>query len=343
MRKAAVACGVVGLILFLGAGLLAFWITPAYVARLPADTDTTRTYTGTIASMLNPAALASGNISAAVRTGLPLTIKRRTQVLQTSGDAALVKDASTATSGSQSIGAITDRYSLDRYNLKATAPHPSGWNVVDAKGLTINWPIGANKQNYTGWEHYTYTTVPLRYVKQQQRAGISTYVYQASIAATPIKNPQVLHALPASMPVSLAQAAAAAGLIPKSLVANIGKAYPGKTTIPLGYTYQATSTYWVDPTTGVVVDLTTNEKQMVGAKLPNGSIIPVFPALVDSYKQSPSSVAAAANDAKNGGGAITALGMTVPIILAAIGFVLLVVAVVLWVIGSRRRRVAPVA
>ena len=67
MRKAAVSCGVIGIILLVAAGLMAWWITPSYIARLPSDYNKTRTYDGTIKSLLNPAAVASGNLAGASR------------------------------------------------------------------------------------------------------------------------------------------------------------------------------------------------------------------------------------------------------------------------------------
>ncbi|HYK27004.1 MAG TPA: porin PorA family protein, partial [Streptosporangiaceae bacterium] len=95
MRKAAIASGVIGLVLMIGAGLMAWWITPSYIARLPGDWNKTRTYTGTIRSLVDPAALASGNLAAAIKTGVPEKLSRVVKVQQTSGNTALVKDATT--------------------------------------------------------------------------------------------------------------------------------------------------------------------------------------------------------------------------------------------------------
>ena len=50
MRKAAITCGVIGIVLLVAGGLLAWWITPTYIARLPSNYNKTRTYTGTIRS-----------------------------------------------------------------------------------------------------------------------------------------------------------------------------------------------------------------------------------------------------------------------------------------------------
>ncbi|HCU94045.1 MAG TPA: hypothetical protein DHU96_15505 [Actinobacteria bacterium] len=336
MRKTAVACGIAGVILLAAAGLLAFWITPAFIARLPGDSNTVRTYDGQIRSLINPAPLLQGNFAAAVKLGVPETIRRQVKVLQTSGNTALVQDASTVTAGGRQIGGLTSQYAVDRTSLEATVSHPSDWNVTNARGLTVNWPIGANQQNYLGWVRFTQTTTRLKYLRQEQHGGVNTYVYQATVPPTPIRNPQVLANLPKALPVSLLQGAARAGLAPAGLLASLAKLIPpGTVQIPAGYLYSATSTYWVAPATGVVIDVSTSETELGGIALGN-KIIPVFPILVDSYKASPASVQAATTDANNGSNTITTFGITLPIVFAAVGFVLLVIAVILWLRGHGR-------
>jgi hypothetical protein len=79
---------------------------------------------------------------------------------------------------------------------------------------------------------------------------------------------------------------------------------------------------------------------MAGVKLPTGMIVPVLPVLDYSYHMSPASMSQAVTDAKNGSSAITTWGVTVPIIAAAVGFLLLVLAVLLWL--RKRSRGRPV-
>jgi Porin PorA len=335
MRKTAIACGVVGVVLLVAAALLAWWITPSYIARLQGNSNTVRTYDGQIRTLVDPAALRAGNLAGAIRAGLPETLRRQVTVLQTSGNTALVKDATTLTTSGRQIGGITSQYAVDRTSLEATASHPSSWSITSAKGLTFNWPIPAQHRNYTGWVPFTETTTALKYVKQEPQGGVNTYVYQATVPPTPIKNPQVLRALPASVPVSLLQAAEKARLIPASLIAGLARAFPGARTVPLGYVYESTSTYWVAPATGIVVNLNTSEIQVGGVALPNGRFVPLLPVLADSYKQSSSSVQAAATDATNDSNTITTWNTTVPIAVVAVGFVLVVIAVFLWIRGRR--------
>ncbi len=252
-----------------------------------------------------------------------------------------MRDATTVTTSGRRIGGISSQYAISRTTFEATASHPSGWSVTNAKGLTVNWPIGAKQQNYTGWVPFTETTTPLKYVRQEQRGGINTYVYQASVPATPIKNQQVLQSLPKTLPVSLIQGGAKVGLIPASLAASLAKVFPHATTIPVGYLYQSTATYWVAPATGIVVDLSVTEKQVGGVALPTGKIVPVLPVLSDSYHASPASVQAAADDATNGSNTIQTFGTTLPIVAAVVGFVLLALAVIFWMRGRRHGVAGP--
>jgi hypothetical protein len=330
MRKAAIASGVIGLVLMIGAGLMAWWITPSYIARLPGDWNKTRTYTGTIRSLVDPAALASGNLAAAIKTGVPEKLSRVVKVQQTSGNTALVKDATTVDAAGRPLASLTSNYALDRQSLEATRSHPSNWTVVNAKGLTVSWPLGAQKHNYTGWVPQTESTTTLRYVKQEQHAGINTYVYQASVPTTPVKNTQLLRNLPKALPVGLLHTISAAGLISSSELAGLARAFPHATTIPLGYTYSSTSTYWVAPSTGIVVDTSTAERQLGGIKLPTGKVVPLLPVLSDSYHYTSGTVSAAVTDANNGSNTIHTWGVIVPIIAAIVGFLLLLLAVILW-------------
>jgi hypothetical protein len=336
MRKIAIAaCGALGVILVAASFLLAFWITPSYVARLQGNANFVRNYNGTVRTALNPVALRTGNLSGAFITGVPETLRRQVTVQQTAGNTALVHDATTQAVDGRQIGGISSSYAISRTTFQATAPHPGNWSVTKATGQTFNWPIGAKQQNYTGWVPQTETSVPLKYAGQQPQGGINTNVYRATVPPSPIKNPQILASLPASLPVSVLPGAVKAGLIPASLVASLAKAFPGATTVPLGYEYANTATFWVAPPTGVVVNEKLTEVETGGIALPGGRLVPVLPVLSDSYAFRSSSVSAAVSDANNGSSTINALGIVVPIVVGIVGFLLLLAAAMLWIRGRR--------
>src|SRR6516162_278168 len=162
MRKAAISSVVIGLILVIGAGLMAWWITPSYIARMPSDFNKTRSYDGTIRTLFDPAALTTGNLAAAIKTGLPATLTENVKVQQTSGNTALLQDTRNVMAAGNTVGHIVSNYAVDRKSLEAVGSYPSDWTVAPAKGLTVSWPLGAKQQNYTGWVYMTYTTTPLK-------------------------------------------------------------------------------------------------------------------------------------------------------------------------------------
>jgi hypothetical protein len=338
MRKAAITSGVIGLILLLAAALLAWWITPAFIARTPSDYNKTRTYTGTIRSLVVPSALATGNLSAAVKTGVPATLTEHVRVLQTAGSTGQYQDTRTITGAGSQISKTVNNYALDRSTLMATKSHPSNWVVTPATGLVVSWPFGAKQQNYTGWSYLTDTTTPLRYVKQATQGGITTYEYQAIVHPTVMHNPRVLAGLPPALPTGLLGRIAGAGIVSAADVAAVTRAFPGATALPVKYTYQAANTYWVAPPTGLVVNVSNNEVEMSNIALPDGKLIPLFPILSDTYRATPATLAQAVTDNNNGSNAITLLGVTLPIIFLCVGFVLLVAAVLLWLFGRSRGR-----
>ena len=86
------------------------------------------------------------------------------------------------------------------------------------------------------------------------------------------------------------------------------------------------------------MNVSNNETETGGILLPTGTIIPLIPVLADSYHASPASVSAAVTDANNGSSTITTWGVAVPIAAAAVGFVLVVLAVLLWMRGRSRGR-----
>jgi len=334
MRKAAISSGVIGLVLLVAAALMAWLVTPSYIARMPGNYNKTRTYDATVRTLFDPAALATGNLAGAIKVGLPATITETVKVQQTSGNTALVQDTRKITVAGKTVGQTVTPYALNRQTLEATGSHPGDWTVTPARGLTVSWPLGAKQQNYTGWVYQTYTTTTLKYVKQAQQGGINTYVYRATVPPTRIRNAQLLSSLPKTLPVSLLPAMRAAGLVSAADLTSLSRLFPGAPSIPLGYTYQANDTYYVAPGTGLVVNLSNNETEMAGIALPNGRIIPLLPVLSYTYHASPASLSAAVNDANSGSSAITTWGVTVPITAAVVGFVLAILAVFLWTRGT---------
>lgn len=314
---------VLGVLCLVAAAILT-WVVVPNKKQMPADTDTTRHFTGTGKLVLDPQAVASGNLAAALRVNVPVTAERTVKVLATDGDAAEVSDArSLSTASGQPLGQTTSVYAVDRTSLQPASDPPASWQVVSAQGLTVSWPIGAEKQDYTGWVAETQTTTPLKYVREESKGGVNTYVYQAEIGAAPVKDEQVLGALPQSLPAGTLTALAGALPIPDDVRAQLTQVLPQLgDPVPLSYTYQATATYWVEPSTGIVVDTTREEIRKVGLG-GGGRVVPIASIFDVTTSFTDQSVSAAADDANDGKGQIQLYGQTLPIILLVVGILAL--------------------
>ncbi len=326
-------------VLLLAAAAVLYWVVVPNQAQLPADTNTTRQYEGTARVLLNPQALASNDTARAIVRDVPVTATRTVKVLATDGDAAQVSDARTLLAGGQPVGQTQATYAVNRKSLENAGSHPADWNVINQQGLTVSWPIGAKQQDYQGWVNETQTSTTLKYVREEQHGGVDTYVYQAQAPAAPIKNPQVLSALPQALPVSALAALSAVLPIPDELKAQLATVLPSLTQpVPLTYTYESSSTYWVDPTTGIVIDTHLEEIRKAGLNLPGGGAatanIPVYDVVTQNTQ---ASISQAAADATHDGNQIRTYGRTLPLIFLALGVVALIGGAIFFLAARRRR------
>jgi hypothetical protein len=327
--------GVAGLA---GAAAL-YWVVVPDRAQLPEDTNVTRQFDGTAAVLLNPAGLATGDMSKVLLRNVPVTAERTVNTVATDGGVAQVRDVRTLQSADgQSLGRSEAVYAVDRKTLEAAKNHPDSWTVVDHQGLTVSWPIGAEQREYVGWVSDTQSTTPIKYVGTEQRGGIDTYVYEATVAPAPIKDQQALGALPKSLPPQVAGPLLSALPLPDALKAQLAQLLPQLTSdVPLNYTYESTTKYWVEPETGVVVDADRREVRKVGMELPGGRSVPPSIAVFDvSTSMVDASVTAAAGDASESRDQLNLYGTTLPLILGGAGALLLIVAIVVLATGRRR-------
>ena len=340
MTKTRIACAVVGVLSLVAAALMAWWITPSYVARIPDGKNISRTYEGTFQSLLDPTALASGNLLGAIKRNVPVSVVQDVKAEQTSGNTALMSDSRTTEAAGTKVEQTKWEYAVDRQSLEATSNHPSSWNVIPAKGLTVSFPFGAQKKNYEGWTPETQTTVPLTYLRSETKQGITTYVYEAKVPPTKIVDPQILASLPKQLPTSLIQLLGSAGAVPPAQAALLAQILPQLgAQATMAYTLQDDSTFWVDPSTGLVIDVHRNQERIANLVLPNGSTAPLIPAVAVTYQDTAASSQAAADDARHGRTVIRWLGVYLPIILLILGVVLLALAALL---PGRRRERGPV-
>jgi hypothetical protein len=323
-------------VLLLAAAAILFWVVVPGQAKLPSDTNETRNYEGMAKVLVNPQALAAGDRTNGILTNVPVKATQIVKATATTSSAAQVTDDRNLTSGTgQAIGATANTYAVDRKSLEATNDHPSDWNVANHQGLTVNFPIGTKKQDYTGWVAETQTTTPLKYARDEQVNGITTYVFTANVAASAIKDKQVLGLLPPALPTNLLGSLGAALPLPDQLKAALAQALPRLgNPVQLAYTYSANATYWVEPNTGRVVQVQQEDIRQAG--LAGLSGVPGIPVYDVNTRTTQASVNNAVNDAKSDSNKLTLYGKTLPLTFLIVGAVALLAGVALVVLDRRR-------
>lgn len=325
----------VGVLLIAAAPIVRWGVAPALTV-LPSNTDTIRTYTGTAATVINPSLLTGTLYGPALLHNQPVTIIHHVKVLGTSGNNALVSENKKVTLKNQAIADVTHRYAVDR----KTIGRGSGYSDVTAQtGVTFNWPIHTKKQNYTGWVSDTQQTTQLVYSGEATRGGVKTYVFKATIPPTRITDPAELKSLPAAMSKeTLNTMTPSLGLSLdqlKTLSATLSK-LPDP--VPFGYLFSGTSTYYVAPDSGVVVDVQAHEVRTSGF-IVAGQVVPVGSVLDFSYSAPPLTLKAAADDAKDKASQMTLISSTIPLVALIVGVA--IVGLLVGVAVTRRRRPTP--
>jgi hypothetical protein len=332
---------VVGAVL-LAAGLVVMLVVVPGMKQLPADTDTTRTYEGTMATLVDPQTFET-------MRDLPIALERSFFVVETEGDAALVKEERSMTSGGQSLQQVVNHYSVDRVTMEWTGDHPEEWAENEGfwsrEGHVLGWPMDTERRDYTGWSDDFMSTVPLTFVEEaaHERSGMTLYTFTSAGGPQPIADEMVAGmGLPTELPkaqLALLLGQADLGGIVGALLPTLLEQLPE--TVPLGYSYDYEGTYWVDPSTGIIVDTEKRETRTVGlspdavestalALLPEEQLSALRLPIMDfSYTATDASVEEAASDAEDAAGTLQLFGTTLPIVAIVAGVILLAVGLLL--------------
>src|SRR5258707_12123816 len=119
MTKTRTALAALGVVLIAVSALMAFLITPKWIARLPGDTHKSRSYEGTFQNLLDPQAVAQGNLAAALKINVPLPIAQNVKVDKTAGNKALISDDRVTSAAGTAVEHTTWHYAVDRRSLEA--------------------------------------------------------------------------------------------------------------------------------------------------------------------------------------------------------------------------------
>lgn len=342
MRPLRISLALAGALLLIGAGVVRFAVLPA-VAKLPADTNTTNTFTGTAKVLLNQAALAPGSSAPLFLNDVPLRITQTAHVLRSNSSAAVVDYRITETAAGQPLPALDYHYAVDRKTLgPSTAISAPG--LSPTTGLTISFPIGTAKKTYPGWVQDIQRSTPLHYAGttrtvpvpgasggQNHRIGFDAYVFTQTVPTTPVTDPQELATFPSGIPKSMLMSVAAGLHLPAAEMAALTAMLPRlPATIPLAYTFAATYTDWVAPADGTVLDLKASETRAV--ELPAsvlGVAVPLTTISQFEFTGTESTFLANLRQANDNADGLSLVGTTLPLVGMSVGLLLVAVAVAL--------------
>jgi len=325
-----------GLLLIAAALVIKFVYLPGR-AQWPDDVDSTRTYDGSLHVMLNPQALAAMDLANLFLRDVPITNSRHVTTEEVQGGKAIVREvAQMFGPGGQELQGADTWYAIDRVTMEAVsraavADFRDRDKVTDREGLVIGFPIGTDAKEYDGWSSDFQQALKVSYVKREQRAGLETYVFESSSPPRETLDPEMLALFPPALPKDVLIALAQTLDLPAALSERFVAILPElPDPVPLKYTYEYETSYWVEPTTGVLVDYEKHEAYKVALQL--GGLpapVPITPVFEQSYHTSAASVEEAAQDAREAKGQLDTFGTTLPLALGAVGLALALAGAVL--------------
>ncbi len=313
------------------AGVLRFVAVPV-LTKLPGDTDTVAHYEGT-ATLLNSAALKSGDTAHALMSNVPITVDRHIYVSSTSGDTAVVHDEAVINGPNGLTINQKHVYALDRVTL-LEAPAPDGAEVESHTGVTVALamdPPADDSQSY--WDSGTQAAVPLRYKGSDSVHGRDVQRYEAS-AQGALKNSMTLSTLPAQLPKALVEQLLPS--LPAGSQDALRTALPTlPDLVPLAYSASNALNVAVDSALGLPITAAQQQKVVAGVEA-DGKRIDLLPVMALDIKTTDASADTSADKARSAGEKLNLLADYIP--LAA-----LILGVVVIVIGIVRRRPASAA
>jgi hypothetical protein len=326
------SCLILGLLLVAGGLVVKFAVLPA-MAVWPDDVDSTRTYEGTLVTMLNPEALAAGDLANLFLENVPVSVDRHVTTEQVEGNQALVKEEAKAfgPNGELIPGLNTDPdgqatttwYTIDRKTTEHI-PNFTGNPQVDdnRQGLVIGFPIGTEKRDYQGWTDDYQALSTTVYQGVEEHEGITTYHFTSSSGPKLIVDPVMLAMFPESMPKATVQALAPQLGLSDELMMQFALLLPAlPDPVPFTYLYEYATEYWVEPTTGMLIDYTKDESRILALQVDPSIVamgmVPVGPVFHLTYEQNDQSIADAREEAEDNKTLISLFGTIVPY--AAIG------------------------
>jgi len=320
-KRIGIAVVALGMVLIIVALVVKLAIVPS-MKQWPDDVDETRYYEGALHTMLNAQALASMDLPNVFVRDVPVDVSRHYTTEETDGKKAIVKEVIVVSGPEAEILTSESWYAIDRKTTESIPDFTDNPDIPDREGLVINFPIGTKKHDYQRWVADLQATAPLTYLREEKSNGIETYVFESVVSPGEIKDPKVLAALPPAIPKNLLSVMASALNLPEAKKAALTAVLPSlPDPVPLRYTYEYKATYWIEPTTGMNIDVERSETRSAALAM-GETLVPLTPVFDIEYQTTEASIAEGVDDAKEIKDALSLWGSTVPYIMIAVGAVL---------------------
>ena len=334
-KRLGIALAVLGVLMLAVAAGLRYFVLPAKMV-LPADTDTTIVYDGTV-SGVNAEAAAKGDLAHLIMHNVPVRIERTVKVVESDKTQALVNDHSVVTFiDSGALFATTDYfYTLDRKTMHSV-PNFTTHAAEKSDGIMIGFPFGTEEHGYTGWVQETQSSAEVAYDSSDDSYGLTTYRFTGTARGT-VTDPATLAKLPTAMPKEQLPLLAMALDLPAAMQQELTAALPSLPAIvPLKYGLDQDGTFAVDPTTGIIVDMERSTVTSVVLNQAPGVQIPLSTVKIEYSQQDVDDQVLLA---KNSNATARLVGTTIPAALLVVGLLGVIGSIPLMV----RRHRPPVA
>ncbi|MGW5110611.1 porin PorA family protein [Nocardia sp. NPDC004123] len=295
------------------------------ISKLPSNLNVTNHYTGT-GTLLNAAALQSGDLANVIAKNVPVAIDRHSYVSSTKGAIAIAHDDFMVHTPGGAPVQSNHIYALDRKTLD-TAPDSSEPAVEPHNGLTIGLPIHPDPDaHYQLYDSATRTSVPLTHTGSATVAGRDVLTYTAD-ASGPLADQALLSTLPAALP--KAQLAQLAPALPADVLAKVTPeiiaALPDP--VPVQYTVASKLALAADKTLGTPADGSIDQEIIANIST-SGKTISLMPVLAMRVNLTQESIKSAADTAASTARLLYVVSIVAPAMLLALGLALVGLGVV---------------
>ncbi|MFP4321931.1 MAG: porin PorA family protein [Anaerolineales bacterium] len=170
----------IGGVLIVGALALAFVVVPT-LAIFPDDAESERILELDYLTLFRPEEMKFFRAEPGATDDV--RFERQVRVEAVDGDAMLIREDQQIINAGDPLIELVYHYALDRRDLRQAENIPNEWRDFpgfwDRDGFVIQWEIGTQPQDYDGWVEDFRQTRPLEFIREETRAGMETYYFEA--------------------------------------------------------------------------------------------------------------------------------------------------------------------